>query len=84
MVYMKYLLIGDTIFTTLKFTETFHMTDRQIHTHTCKHRYVCILYVDLMSLSEKTKVANCLRISEERQHLYLNYFKILSVALAGN
>ena len=33
------LLTGETIFTTLRWTETFHMTDRQTHTHIHTHTH---------------------------------------------
>ena len=38
----------------------------------------------LMFLSQKTQKSNHLQILEWRQHLLLNYFKILSVSSAGN
>ena len=38
----------------------------------------------LTSLSEKKRKSNRLQMLEQRQHLLLNYFKTLSVCLAGN
>ena len=54
--------------------------DRQIHTKTQKSPRA----YGLTSISEKTRKFNHLQLLEQRQHLLLNYFKILSVGPAGN
>ena len=60
----KGLLIGDTIFTTLKVERDFSR-DRQIHTQTQKSSRA----YGLMSFSEKTRKFNHLQMLEQRQHL---------------
>ena len=72
--------IGDPIFTTLRRTETFHMTDKYTHTETQKSPRAH----GLTSFSRKTRKSNHLQMLEKRQHLLLNYFKTLSVGPAGN
>ena len=76
------LLIGDTIFTTLRWISTFHMTD----THTQKHnRHMSPRPYGLTSLSKKTERSNHLQMLEQRHQLLLsNYFKTPIVGLAGN
>ena len=57
-----------------------HFT-QQTHTHTI---HTFLRANSLMSLSEKTRKSNHLQMLEQRQHFILNYFKTLSVGLAGN
>ena len=71
-------LIGDTIFTTLKWMKTFHMTDIHINT------FMSPRANGLTSLSKKKRKSNRLEMLEQRQHLLLNYFKTQSVGSTGN
>ena len=54
--------IGDTIFTNLRWTETFHKTDTHINTDISPRTY------GLTSLSEKTRKCNHLQMLEKWQH----------------
>ena len=69
---------GHHLYTSLRWTETFHMTDKHTQTQKSSRAY------GLTSFSEKTRKSNHLQMSEQRQHFLLNYFKTLSVGPAGN
>ena len=72
-------LIGNIIFTTPRWTETFHITN----IHTLINTDMSPRVDGLMSFSEKTRKSNHLQMLEQRQHLLLNYFKTLSVGPAA-
>ena len=70
----KGLLVGDTIFTTVRWARTLH---------TLKHVNMTLTAQDLTSLSEKTQKSTHLEMLEQHQ-LLLNYCKTLSVGPDGN